>query len=980
MEQGSILSTFMDSKQRMDLKLHFRQNNYQARFSMITAVVLQSMGPFAQNRLKKYLFFIVALGCSATMGLAQTCATVERFQTTTFVRLPSGAGGNVPVAGYSQSGWLGSGAGNFDRGTGSVYFSDNTNSQTFAQAVTSVNLKGTGATFSMSFAASNGNSLSFPYEGNQADLRIAYAGVVYAIISTSNGTATTGAGTITFFNGAVNAADGSNASYTYNLTTNGGSRVINTLTIKLPATVPNSGSFTISFVPNTNAVDPQSFADDYDVFIASLLSCPIVYSGTILDDTNALTDNLVNGSPINTATVPGLQVALYDAGGYIVPGTTTNVNADGTYSISYSGTGTYTVRLLNLPSPYVNTGESSNGTGTTPDGTADGIVSSYTILNAITNTDKPNGNIGIEAAPETAISSLPAQPNPGGIIAVTIPATAFTTSTNGDPNTGDPAPGIVSFIKITAFPANATSIVIDGVTFASLAAINVVYPEGIPTDASGTPTVTVGVDPVDGATTVVLSIAAVDNAGIPVATPGSITIPFSVARVSIGGHVWDDANGGATKDGSEVFTNAGGLFANLVDASGAVVGSVAVNSTTGAYSFSNVLPNTAYSIILTETSQTNGTILTASDLPGIWQNTGTNVGGIADPGNTTGIITLTRATADVTNANFGIEQAPTADDKTISGLPSSTFSSTPPSGFPPVAGYVTVAMSHPALLPLTGSDPEDCAAAASCNTGSTFTIESINTANTKLYYDFGGSIGVQEVVPGTSTGTIPNFDPAKMVIYGANGSGDPGHPLTFTYQLIDAAGIVSVPATYSVSTESSLPVTLRNFDARKGEGATATLDWSTTSESNSQKFEIQHSTDAKHWEVIASVDAKGESKELVNYSYTHTTPVSGENLYRLKMVDQDGTFTFSRIRSVSLVMALVYPNPASEKIIISLSAELINEVTKVNLIGMDGKVAYMANKLDKNGINVQHLAAGTYIVSITMKNGTMRNAKILIVR
>ncbi|MCE7042896.1 hypothetical protein [Dyadobacter sp. CY312] len=142
---------------------------------------------------------------------------------------------------------------------------------------------------------------------------------------------------------------------------------------------------------------------------------------------------------------------------------------------------------MNTPSTYVNTGESSNGTGTVPDGTADGIVSSYTILDANTNTDKPNGNIGIEQSPETAISSLPSQPNPSGTTVITIPPATFTTSTNGDPNTGDPAPGVVSFIKITAFPANVTSIVIDKVSYANLAAINAVYPSGIPADATGAP-------------------------------------------------------------------------------------------------------------------------------------------------------------------------------------------------------------------------------------------------------------------------------------------------------------------------------------------------------------------------------------------------------------------------------------------------------------------------------------------------------------
>ncbi|KAA0993509.1 T9SS type A sorting domain-containing protein [Dyadobacter aurulentus] len=967
----------------MDLRLHFRRASYVARlFSTLTGSTLgYCIKMLARRQPGRNLFpVLIAFGYFVTNANAQTCATVERFQTTTFARPSTGTGGTVPIAGYSQNNWQGSGAGNIDRGPGSIYFSDNTNTQTFTQAVSNVNLKGTGATFSMTFSAFNGNSLSFPYDGNQSDLRISYAGVLYATISTSNGTATTGAGTVAFFNGAVNSTNGSNASYNYDINANGGAGFVHTLSLRLPTTIPNSGSFTVVFVPNANAIDPRTFSDDYNVFTASLLSCPIIYSGTILDDANALTDNLVNGSPINTASVAGLQVALYDGSGNIVAGTTTNVNADGTYSISHIGTGTYTVRLLNLPSTYVNTGESSNGTGTIPDGTADGIVSAYTILNANTNTDKPNGNIGIQQPPQTAVSSIPAQPNPGGSVAVAIPATAFTISTTADPNTGDAAPGVVNYIRITSFPANATSIVIDGVSFTSLAAINLVYPNGIPTDASGAPTVSVGVDPVDGAVTVVLPIAAVDNGGAQDPTPGSITVPFSDALVSVSGNVWNDANGEATKDGSEPFTNGGGLFANLTDASGAVVASVPVDAATGAYSFSNVSPNTAYSIVLTETGQTNGTILTASDLPDGWENTGVNLGGTADPGNKTGVIALTTSTTDVSSANFGIEQTPTADDKTISNLPNSTFSSMPPSGFPPVTDYVAVAMSDPALLPLSGSDPEDCAAAASCSTGSTFIIESINTANTKLYYDFGGAIGVQEVIPGTSTGVIPNFDPAKMVIYGAIGSGNSTSPLEFTYQLVDAAGIPSLPATYLVSTESSLPVVLSRFTVKESESHAALLNWTTTAETNSQKFDIQHSADAKTWDVIASVDSKGESKDIVDYSYTHTSPFPGENLYRLKMVDLDGTFTYSRIERVSFAVASLYPNPASDKIVVSFLGEGTNDVTGVSLITMDGRYAYSANKLVNGTIDVRNLAAGTYIVAITFKGGTVRTSKIVIVR
>ncbi|MBE9460578.1 T9SS type A sorting domain-containing protein [Dyadobacter subterraneus] len=902
---------------------------------------------------KPYLFVaLFALATSATISSAQTCATIQRFQTTTFARLVSGPGANVPMATYTQNGWVGSGSGNIDRGTDNVYFSDNNNTQTFTQAVTSVNLKGTGATFSMSFAAFNGNSLNFPYDGNQSDLRISYGGTLYAVISTSNGTATTGAGSISFFNGAVNASNSSAASYTYNITPNGSSKVDYTLEIKLPGNIPNSGNFDVSFVPSSNATDPQSFSDDFNVYTASLLSCPIVYSGTILNDVNGLSDNLVNGTAINTTVVSGLQVALYDGAGNIVSGTTTNVNADGTYNISYIETGTYTVHLLNLPPAYVSTGESSNGTGTTPDGTANGIVSSYTILNANTNTDKPNGNMGIEQSPQTAISSLAAQPNPGGTNTVTIPSTAFTTSTNGDPNTGDPAPGIVSFIKITSFPANVTSIVINGISYANLSAINSAYPGGIPTNASGTPTVTVRVDPVDGAVTVVLPIAAVDNAGVQDPTPGSITIPFSDALISVGGNIWNDANAGASKDGSELFTNAGGLFANLTNASGAVIASVPVNAVTGVYNFPNVPPNTVYSIILTKASQANNTILSASDLPAGWVNTGVNLNGTPNTANKTGIITLTTSNINVSTANFGIEQQPNSDPKTtvISQPILNQFLTLNGGTNPPV---------------LSGSDPEDLPA------GGVLTSKSVKItsvpANAELYYNN---------VLVTSGITIPNFDPSKLQVKFIPAS--LGSTSTqFQYAYVDAAGVVDpTPATYVLSWSKPLPVTLVSFDV-KGFEAQVQLNWMTSAEMNSSYFGIERSTDARTWNEIGQLPAATNASALSKYNFTDTDPAAGTNYYRLKMTDLDESFAYSKIRSVSLeaVSIRMYPNPVAAQLNIDNIG--FEKIQKIAVYNQSGVAVYTNEGMIKPSIDMANLTIGTYIVTITLKDGTRFSKTIL---
>ncbi|MCE7066898.1 beta-galactosidase [Dyadobacter sp. CY326] len=110
-----------------------------------------------------------------------------------------------------------------------------------------------------------------------------------------------------------------------------------------------------------------------------------------------------------------------------------------------------------------------------------------------------------------------------------------------------------------------------------------------------------------------------------------------------------------------------------------------------------------------------------------------------------------------------------------------------------------------------------------------------------------------------------------------------------------------------------LPVTLVNFSGKKQENAVA-LDWQTSEESNSSHFEIQHGVDGKQWTNIGQVEASQESKVLKTYNFLHPNPVAGENLYRLKMVDRDSTFAYSRIISTGFEGqedVTLYPNPVT---------------------------------------------------------------------
>ncbi len=97
--------------------------------------------------------------------------------------------------------------------------------------------------------------------------------------------------------------------------------------------------------------------------------------------------------------------------------------------------------------------------------------------------------------------------------------------------------------------------------------------------------------------------------------------------------------------------------------------------------------------------------------------------------------------------------------------------------------------------------------------------------------------------------------------------------------------------------------------------STSLLTWITSTELNSDYFEIERSTDAKSWINLGIVQAAGNSNAKNNYNFVDSIPESGLNYYRLKMVDLDGTFAYSRIKSVNFPefsWAKLYPNPVND--------------------------------------------------------------------
>jgi hypothetical protein len=202
----------------------------------------------------------------------------------------------------------------------------------------------------------------------------------------------------------------------------------------------------------------------------------------------------------------------------------------------------------------------------------------------------------------------------------------------------------------------------------------------------------------------------------------------------------------------------------------------------------------------------------------------------------------------------------------------------------------------------------------------------------------------------------------------------------FEYTFTDGAGVISTPTLYRLVWPAPLPVKLMSFDVQNESGV-AVLSWKTASEMNSDQFIIQHSSDGKLWADIESMQAKGESTVNVQYQYVHVNPSAGQNLYRLKMLDKDGTFAYSQIRAIKIEggnSVSVFPNPTTGTLNISEAAQV--KITKLEIFNTAGQLVAAKTEANNNVMNLSGLPSGTYILVIQFISGEKATRKVILAK
>lgn len=166
---------------------------------------------------------------------------------------------------------------------------------------------------------------------------------------------------------------------------------------------------------------------------------------------------------------------------------------------------------------------------------------------------------------------------------------------------------------------------------------------------------------------------------------------------------------------------------------------------------------------------------------------------------------------------------------------------------------------------------------------------------------------------------------------------------------------------------NTLPVTFGSFTANK-KGTDALLNWTTETEQNNDRFEVERSANGKDFTLIGQVKGAMNSSSTQRYSFTDNKVLNGMNYYRLKQVDLDGKSTYSKVVNLRFNGGediAIYPNPVSDQFTVD-GLKGGEHVIVYNSLGQ--KVTEIIATGNFVSVPFRHMAAGNYNV-VVIKDG-----------
>ncbi|MEO0787241.1 MAG: T9SS type A sorting domain-containing protein [Bacteroidota bacterium] len=146
----------------------------------------------------------------------------------------------------------------------------------------------------------------------------------------------------------------------------------------------------------------------------------------------------------------------------------------------------------------------------------------------------------------------------------------------------------------------------------------------------------------------------------------------------------------------------------------------------------------------------------------------------------------------------------------------------------------------------------------------------------------------------------------------------------------------------SFSSGTILPVEYLSFDA-EADNEGVMLDWATASEQENDYFIVERSADGRSFEAIGRIDGQGDSELRNDYQFLDQSPFDGQNFYRLKQYDFDGSMSMSGLisvdfrRSVAVSDFTLAPVPTQDFLNVRLDQE-IPEAFDLEILNVYGQL------------------------------------------
>lgn len=182
---------------------------------------------------------------------------------------------------------------------------------------------------------------------------------------------------------------------------------------------------------------------------------------------------------------------------------------------------------------------------------------------------------------------------------------------------------------------------------------------------------------------------------------------------------------------------------------------------------------------------------------------------------------------------------------------------------------------------------------------------------------------------------------------------------------------------YPKSGVSILPVVWRDFTAEEYNGSIE-LNWQLEEEQDNKGFEIEYSMDGRNWNNIGFIPSNGTTSNShdLEYRFLHNETRNGTHYYRLKQIDFDLSFDYSKIISIELNKLSeisIYPNPATNELFI----EGVNQIDATMSIANAYGTTIKTFKGTDRAIDLSGFTNGVYYIIIN-DHGVWRREKILI--